>query len=367
MMIRTTALHAALTALTALPLLAGAAPAAAQSLLDRPPNVHGDWVGTSGRLYFNFLHRFSASPAPARKVGNVPTFTLAAGLPARTLVGAHYATNSPLAPGYPNEWEFFVRHQPFAQAAGAPLDVAGQIGYNLAAEGVDGELSLARREGPVRGIVAGRILADAFVAGQTRFAAAAGATVRLTRHLALAADVAALLNPSAGERPAWSAGLHVALPHTPHTLSLHAANTNAATLQGLSRGEERVRYGFEFTVPITLQRWFGGGTSAGPVAAAAAAGGGVAPDAAASGQSQATPAAIRDFAFAPNRIEIAAGTTMAWQNDDAVAHTVTATDGSFDSGSIEAGATWHRTFTEPGTYAFVCTPHPFMKGVIVVR
>src|SRR4051812_8340959 len=77
-----------------------------QSLLDRPPNLSGEWVGSSGQLYFNFLHRFIASDAPERKVVNVPTFTLAAGLPFSTLVGLEYSTNSTVAAAYPNEWEF---------------------------------------------------------------------------------------------------------------------------------------------------------------------------------------------------------------------------------------------------------------------
>jgi plastocyanin len=337
---------------------------AAQSLLDRPPNLSGNWVGTSGTMYFNFLHRFTASPAPERKVGNVPTFVLGIGLPARTMLGAHYATNSRLAPRYPNEWEFFVRHAPFVQANGAPLDVGGQVGYNLAAEGVDGEVSLARREGRLRMLMVARIMSDPHVAGQTRFAGGAGATLRLGRYVALAADAASLLNREESERAAWSAGLHLALPHTPHTLSLQAANTNAATLQGASRGEDQVRYGFEFTVPLTLRRWFGGGApppeQAPPAPAAVPAPGAPPGDAVFS-------AGIQGFAYTPARIEIAAGTTIEWKNQDPVAHTVTATDGSFDSGSIESGATWRHRFDTPGTYSFVCTPHPFMRGSVVVR
>jgi plastocyanin len=56
-----------------------------------------------------------------------------------------------------------------------------------------------------------------------------------------------------------------------------------------------------------------------------------------------------------------------WNNDDPLAHTVTASDGSFQSPLIEPGRSWTHTFSTPGTYAFFCTPHPFMRGVIVVR
>ncbi|HEX2204493.1 MAG TPA: cupredoxin family copper-binding protein [Longimicrobium sp.] len=355
-------------ACASLMMLAVLAPAArAQSLLDRPPNLSGAWVGSKGQLYFHFLHRFTSSPAPARKVNNVPTFTVAAGLPLRTLVGLHYATNSTLAPGFPNEWEFFARHALFQQDRGFPVDVGFQAGYNNASDGVDGEVSLARRVGALRLVAAGRALADPDSAGGRELAVGGGGTLRISRYFALAGDVATLLEREEGDQLAWSAGLHLAIPHTPHTLSLHAANTNAYTLQGLSRGEDRVRYGFEFTIPLTLSRWFGrsgGGAAAAPAAppqAPAAQAGGVAAN------GQVVRAGMRNLAYTPARIEIAAGTTVEWTNNDPLAHTVTALDKSFDSGPIESGRTWRHTFTQAGTYDFNCTPHPFMKGTVVVR
>ncbi|HLM66127.1 MAG TPA: hypothetical protein VK358_01305, partial [Longimicrobium sp.] len=160
---RSAARAVVLAAALALPGTAGA-----QSLLDRPPNLSGGWVGNPGTLYFNFLHRFTASEAPVRKVGNVPTFTVAAGLPLRTMVGLHYATNSALAPAFPNEWEFWGRHALLQQDRGAPLDLAGQVGWNNAASGVDGEVSLARRLGNLRVVTAGRVLSDPLVEGETR-------------------------------------------------------------------------------------------------------------------------------------------------------------------------------------------------------
>ncbi|HWK88361.1 MAG TPA: cupredoxin family copper-binding protein, partial [Longimicrobium sp.] len=342
--------------------------AGAQSLLDRPPNLTGGWVGNQGTLYFNFLHRFTSSEAPVRKVTNVPTFTVAAGLPFRTMVGLHYATNSALAPGFPNEWEFFARHAALSQDGGAPFDLAGQVGYNLASDGVDGEVTLARRLGGLRLVTAGRVLSDPLQEGETRFAVAGGGTIRISRYFALAGDVATLLEREEGEKVAWSAGLHLAIPLTPHTLSLQAGNTNAYTLQGMSRGEESVRYGFEFTIPLTLSRWFGAGAGGGHGGMPAPPAAGVTPSAdpgAASGP--VVRAGMRNMAFAPPRIEITAGTTVTWTNNDPLAHSVTAADGGFDSGLIQPGASWSRTFTAPGTYDYHCTPHPFMKGVVIVR
>jgi plastocyanin len=351
-------------------LVAAAAVLPAQSLLDRPPNLSGGWVANPGTVQFNFLHRFVRSDAPERKITNFPTFLVAVGLPRRVMLGFNYATNSTLAPRYPNEWEFFGRYAPFEQDAGAPLDVAAQLSYNLAAEGGDGEVSLARRVGPVRLIGVTRVLSNPFVAGETRLVLGGGAVVRLGRYVALAGDLASLTRRDSArdERVAWSAGLQLAIPNTPHTLSFQVANTNTATLQGVSRGGAGRRYGFEFTIPITLARYFGRQQPppASPPAPAAAAPAAPAPSPGAAATSV-VQTGIRSMAFARTRIEIPVGTAVEWKNNDPLGHTVTALDRSFDSGLIAPGGTWRRTFDRPGTYEYVCTPHPFMKGVVVVR
>lgn len=332
--------------------------AAAQTVLDRTPNLAGAWVGPAGVLHFNFLHRFSISSAPERKVTSTPTFLLAAGLPGRTLAGVHYATNSELSPRYPNEWEFFGRIAPLDQELGSPVDASLQAGYNLAAEGLDAEASVARREGPVRLLGALRLLAEPGEASGADVAVAAGAALRLAPWIALSADVATPTERAAGERVAWAAGINLAIPHTPHTLSLHATNTNNATLQSSSRGTRETRYGFEFTIPVTLSRYVGGGPRSpapGPTVPAAAAG------------TDTVRAEIRDFMFRPARLVVEAGTTVIWTNGGQVIHTVTAEDGSFDSGEIGSGERRELTFSTPGRFPFHCTPHPFMRGEVVVR
>lgn len=335
--------------------------AGAQTVLDRTPNLAGAWVGAPGVLHFNFLHRFSISSAPERKVTSTPTFLLAAGLPRRTLLGVHYATNSELSPRFPNEWEFFGRAAPFDQELGDPLDASVQVGYNLAAEGLDGEAAVARRQGRVRVLAGLRVLADPGAAGGADVALAGGLVLRLSRYIGLAGDVVGLTERDPGERVAWAAGLNLAIPHTPHTLSLHATNANNATLQSSSRGTGETRYGFEFTIPVTLSRYFGGRRS--PPAARPV--GEAAPQVPAG--SDTVTAAIQDFTFRPTRIEVDAGTTVVWTNAGQVVHSVTAEDGGFDTGSLEPGERRGLTFTKSGTYAFHCTPHPFMTGVIVVR
>ena len=78
------------------------------------------------------------------------------------------------------------------------------------------------------------------------------------------------------------------------------------------------------------------------------------------------------FAFSPATLTIKAGTTVVWKNTTQVAHTVTSDDGkSFDSGSSNPIApqsgTYSFKFATPGTYAYHCTIHPFMKATIIVQ
>ncbi len=400
-----------------------------QSLLDRSPNVSGDWAGATGSLYFHFIHRFSTSGPPERKVTNVPTFLIGAGLPHHFFAGLNYSTNSTLAPNFPNEWEIFARYSPISQDLGAPVDLGGQIGYNNAAQGVDGEVSVARRVGTLRMIAAGRALSDPLVAGHQRFAIAGGATIRLGTYVALAGDLASLTNRDSSERVAWSAGVHFAIPLTPHTVSLQVTNTLVGTLQGASRGTNRLRYGFEFTIPLTLARYFGkrappavetdssrpsgGGDSAvsdvatqpqPSVDSVTAKGILKTPEVSRSAPSPALPNAskapvdnapaqphapsvvpknpvapvlpgagktirngMKNFTFIQPRLQIEVGTTVVWTNADALAHTITADNKSFNSGLVYPGKTYRHTFNKPGTYAYACMPHPFMHGVIVVK
>lgn len=76
---------------------------------------------------------------------------------------------------------------------------------------------------------------------------------------------------------------------------------------------------------------------------------------------------IKDFTFAPTPLSATAGTTITVTNRDNTAHTVTADNDEFDTANIDANA--NATFTvpkEPGTYAYHCRIHDFMKGSIRV-
>lgn len=77
--------------------------------------------------------------------------------------------------------------------------------------------------------------------------------------------------------------------------------------------------------------------------------------------------AIAEFAFAPATLTITAGDTVTWTNEDQIEHTATSTTGAFDSGLLGQGESYSVTFTTPGTYDYLCTPHPSMTGQIVVQ
>ena len=74
---------------------------------------------------------------------------------------------------------------------------------------------------------------------------------------------------------------------------------------------------------------------------------------------------MRDMQFSPGTLNIKKGTVVEWKNDDLVPHT--ATSASFDSGSLGRGKSWRHTFTKVGRFPYVCTFHPMMTGVIVVK
>lgn len=76
---------------------------------------------------------------------------------------------------------------------------------------------------------------------------------------------------------------------------------------------------------------------------------------------------IEGMAFAPSSIDAAIGDTITWVNHDVVPHTATADDGSWDSGTIEKGASWSLTVEAAGAIGYACRFHPQMTGAINVR
>ncbi|MEA2378389.1 MAG: hypothetical protein QOD13_2296 [Thermoleophilaceae bacterium] len=80
-----------------------------------------------------------------------------------------------------------------------------------------------------------------------------------------------------------------------------------------------------------------------------------------------TGVTISDFKFSPSGVTVSVGDTVTWSNSGPTAHSATATDGSFDTGILDAGGSGSHTFTQAGTFSYICTPHPFMKGTVTVQ
>jgi plastocyanin len=83
-------------------------------------------------------------------------------------------------------------------------------------------------------------------------------------------------------------------------------------------------------------------------------------------QGAAVDISVVDFAFEPGTVSVPVGATVTWTNTGARPHTVTADDGTFDSGRLDPGEQFSQTFDQPGTFAYHCGFHPEMQGSIVV-
>ena len=76
---------------------------------------------------------------------------------------------------------------------------------------------------------------------------------------------------------------------------------------------------------------------------------------------------IEEYIFVPQNVTVTAGTAVRWTNLDEVVHTATSSTGAFDSGDLSQGQSFQFLFNTPGTYPYICTPHPWMTGTITVQ
>ncbi|KAF9974793.1 hypothetical protein BGZ73_001727 [Actinomortierella ambigua] len=77
---------------------------------------------------------------------------------------------------------------------------------------------------------------------------------------------------------------------------------------------------------------------------------------------------IQNNAFNPASVTITVGDTVRWVNKDAVGHTSTSDiAGLWDSKALTTGKNFTRPFGVVATYTYHCTPHPFMKGTVIVQ
>jgi plastocyanin len=303
---------------------------------------------------------------------NSPTFLLATGLPGGLLLGSRFATNSVLVGGEPNEWEIFGRWTTSRPDGGHAWNLGLQLSRNGPARSTDGEAVLTWAGGPIR-LLAGVRAFSSFGGGDGEVGTMSGVVVRLHPHVAIAGDVAKLVTLDESD-PAWSVGLQLEIPYTPHSLSIHLADANTTTLQGSSVGTGDPRWGFEFTVPVRLGRYFGRRGGGNPEQG----GPGTVP-----GGDPVTVEMDNRLRYLPDTVRIPVGATVQWFNASDLIHTVTAdpekalrresvrlpeSAATFDSGDLRPGEAFTYTFTVPGEYRYFCVPHEVagMVGVVLV-
>lgn len=77
---------------------------------------------------------------------------------------------------------------------------------------------------------------------------------------------------------------------------------------------------------------------------------------------------MQGIKFNPASVTVKAGDKVTWTNKDSVGHDVTGDNfKSGDSGGMQNGDTFSQTFDKKGTFDYVCTVHPGMKGSVTVK
>jgi plastocyanin len=76
---------------------------------------------------------------------------------------------------------------------------------------------------------------------------------------------------------------------------------------------------------------------------------------------------IEAMQFSPQTIKVNVGDTVIWKNKDPFPHTVTSENRGFDSGEFAENRSWKFKARRKGTFPYICTLHPTMKGNLVVK
>jgi plastocyanin len=334
-----------------------AVPARAQITIQRTANVSGGWVAAPGVLEVQV--RPMVGPGIDRGTTVVPGASAGYGISPRLMIGADVASQTITMGRELVEWQVHGRYLISPDDDGS-VQLALTTAINGAAGSLDAEFAGAYWLGPLRLMGAVRAFTDAFDRGDGRVVAGGGVVVHpLARRMpvAIGADIMSLGNRRGGEQPAWSISAMAGLFDTDHTVSVFATNSTSHTLQGRSLGTRDSRFGAEFTLRLPLGRGLGQPL---PVDWTL-------PRVERTDRAATMFADIRNFNFIQQVIEVVSGTTIEWTNHDRVMHTVTGDDGSWRSGAIRPGGKWRATFSRPGSYPFHCGPHPYMRGVVIVR
>ncbi len=75
-----------------------------------------------------------------------------------------------------------------------------------------------------------------------------------------------------------------------------------------------------------------------------------------------------EYGYVPARVRIKAGSTLTFVNVGDLPHTATAMEKrDWDTGALAKGGTTTVTFSQPGNYYYICLPHPWMYGQVIVE
>jgi plastocyanin len=78
-----------------------------------------------------------------------------------------------------------------------------------------------------------------------------------------------------------------------------------------------------------------------------------------------------EYRYFPGRTRVKAGTAVTFTNAGDTPHTATSIDngktGNWDTGLLNSGESKTITFDKPGTYYYICAPHPWMYGQVIVE
>lgn len=83
------------------------------------------------------------------------------------------------------------------------------------------------------------------------------------------------------------------------------------------------------------------------------------------GSARVVPVVERGFAFEPASVTVKVGDVVTWTNEDAAAHDVEIDGTQLGAHQQGQSVTW--TAESPGTYPYLCTIHPEMKGEVIVE
>jgi plastocyanin len=75
---------------------------------------------------------------------------------------------------------------------------------------------------------------------------------------------------------------------------------------------------------------------------------------------------MADFFFSPASVTVAVGDSVTWRNEGDAPHNASGDDGSFRTPDLNKGQSASESFNSPGTFSYICTIHPQMKGPVRV-